>query len=121
MISVGKKCCCANVLLPEPLGPMSTTRESLVILISMGIGWPLKRSSHESSSFLAALENRHLGRRAEFFIFRPDRQKPHFVSMLLGDTQSPSVKFLASPFEAVVGMPELAGRQRLPHHVVLAV
>ena len=37
-ISVGRKCLRANVLLPEPLGPMRTTKERLGMV--MGIGGP---------------------------------------------------------------------------------
>ena len=33
--SVGRKCLRANVLLPEPLGPIRTTRQSLGIVIFM--------------------------------------------------------------------------------------
>ncbi len=35
--SVGRKCLRANVLFPDPLGPMRTTRESLGIVISIFI------------------------------------------------------------------------------------
>src|SRR5262245_49943150 len=95
--SVGRKCLRANVLLPEPLGPIRTTRDKFGIEILM----PLPRQSP------IHLKYRHLRRRTEILVFRPHRQEPHRVTKPLPNPARPLLKLVPGPLEAVVRMAEL--------------
>src|SRR5580704_9178056 len=65
--SVGLKCLRANVLLPEPLGPIRTTRDRLGISICMIgalLGLALERAGdlgNEFSAFLTRIETTFFG------------------------------------------------------------
>src|SRR5438552_7820926 len=63
----------------------------------------------------------HLRRRSSSFVFRPNRQKPHCVAESPGDLARPVLKLLSRPLEAMTGIAEAPGRQRLPLRVVVPV
>jgi cold shock CspA family protein len=100
----------ANVLLPEPEAPISTTRD---------------KSGNENFSFIGRLfrapENGHLGRRAESSILFTDGQKRNAVVVLRSHTIGPGLKFRAGPFEAVVLVTHRSSGHRFEFGVVLAV
>ena len=52
---------------------------------------------------------------------RPNGQEPHRIAEPLPDAARPLLKFQPGPLEAMVGMAELCGQERLPGHVVLPV
>jgi hypothetical protein len=62
---------------------------------------------------LQHIEYSHLARRAFFSIFWAERLDLHTVPKTLRDALRPSLEFRARPFEAVIGVTELSGGQRL--------
>src|SRR5262249_11996600 len=53
--------------------------------------------------------------------FVSNREESHVVSEARRDYPGPLLKLWPSPFESMVGMPELSGRQRRPFHVVFSI
>ena len=101
--SVGRKCCAANVLLPEPEAPISTTRH--------GSG---------RSIFIARTPPSASAARPRRPPARPAGSAPCSRSAH-ADARRPRRELRARPLEAVVRVAQLARRQRLPHAVVLRV
>ena len=110
--SVGRKCLRAKVVLPEPLGPIRTTRLRLGILMCIGGG--LDTSSR-------TVEDRHLRGRPERVVLRTNGQELDGVAVQGSDTPGPGAKLVASPFESMVRVPQFFASDVLPGDIVFAV
>src|SRR5205823_3081938 len=77
--------------------------------------------AHARHERLPRPEHRHLGRRPNGFVHRPDRLEPDRIAETPGEALGPVLKFSPGPLEAVIGMSESFGPDVLPHPVVLPV
>ena len=107
MTSVGRKCAAANVDLPEPQTPISTTR------LSSGIRARAHRSN--TASWRRPARRRPGGRP------RADRQVPDVVAVGPRGRSGPGAELRAGPLEPVVAVPGRARGQSLEQRVVLDV
>src|ERR1700722_10073568 len=102
--SVGLKCFRANVDLPHPLGPIRTTRQSSGMV-----------NDSDNAKYP------HLRRRPDHRVLRPYRQKTNAIVEARCHGRRPILKLGPRPFESVIAMTELAGRQRFKKDVVFHV
>src|SRR5262245_1674712 len=79
------------------------------------------RLNFEHFTLMICRKHSHLGWRTNRLILRSDSKEPNPVPVLLGHSVGPILKLGTGPLETVIRVPELAGGQGFPGHVVLSV
>src|SRR3984885_5499207 len=122
--SNGPKCWRANVVLPEPDTPTSTTRDSSGMRSSRGsvlAGPVLAEPGTSGAAESGQGEHRQLGGRADLGVVRSDRQEAHLVAPAAGHPGRSVAELGAGPLEPVIRVPHLPGAQAGEADVVLGV